>query len=432
MTSETMQESITRRDAMNRSLTLAALAGAQMAWPSWMPRLAFAPQNSAPRGDTLVAVFMRGAADGLNIIVPHGEDTYYKARPTLAVARPDDNSVDPSKRVLDLDGFFGLNPALSQLLPIFKAGQLVAIHAAGSPDPTRSHFDAMDYMERGTPGSHSLNSGWLGRHLNTLDTGNASALRAVGWGSALQASLRGSVSSVAISSIVNYHLAGRPDAAAAMLSTLNSLYGGEDQSLKAANDQTQNVLAMVSKINVAAYKPANGAVYDPKNGYAMAFMQTAALIKADVGLEVSAIDIGGWDTHQNQGVEMDKAMGQLVDGLASFHTDLGDLMNKVTVVTMSEFGRRLQENASKGTDHGHGNVMMVMGGHVAQKPVISQWPTLAPDKLVNATPGGGGDLAVTTDYRDVLAEILSLRLNNPALDQVFPNFKPTLRGIVTK
>jgi uncharacterized protein (DUF1501 family) len=432
MSSETMQDTLTRREALNRSMTLAALAGAQLAWPSWMPRLAFAPKNSAQRGDTLVCVFMRGAADGLNIIVPYTEDAYYKARPTLAVARPDDTSVDASKRVLDLDGTFGLNPVLAPLLPILKGGQMVAVHAAGSPDPTRSHFDAQAYMERGTPGSHALNNGWLARHLNTLDTGNTSPLRAVGWGSALQASLHGSVSSVAIASIVNYHLAGRPDAAAAMLSTLNSLYGADDQSLKAASDQTQGVLAMVSKVNVASYKPANGAVYDPKNGYAMAFMQTAALIKADVGLEVSAIDIGGWDTHQNEEVDMGKAMTQLVEGLAAFHTDLGDQMSKVTVVTMSEFGRRLQENASKGTDHGHGGVMFVMGGHVAQKPVVTQWPTLAPDKLVNATPGGGGDLAVTTDYRDVLAEILSLRLNNPALDQVFPNYKPTLRGIVTK
>ncbi|MHB8625435.1 MAG: DUF1501 domain-containing protein [Aggregatilineales bacterium] len=430
MATKTMTETITRRDAMNRSVALAALAGAQLAWPSWMPRLAFAPKNSAPRGDTLVCVFMRGAADGLNVIVPHGEAAYYTARPKLAVARPDDTTADQTKRAIDLDGFFGLNPVLSALQPIFKGGQLVAVHATGSPDPTRSHFDAQDYMERGTPGNHTLNNGWLARHLNTIDTGNTSALRAVGWGTALQRSLQGSVSATAIQSIVNYHLAGRTDAAAAMLSTLNSLYGGDDQSLKAISDQTQGVLELVSKINVASYQPANGATYDAKNGYALAFMQTAALIKADVGLEVAAIDIGGWDTHQNQETDMTKAMEQLVGGLAAFHTDMGDLINKVTVVTMSEFGRRVQENASGGTDHGHGGVMFVMGGHVAQKPVITNWPTLAPDKLANSSPAGG-DLAITIDYRDVLAEILGKRLNNPALDQVFPDFKPTPRGIVT-
>ncbi len=419
----TQQEALSRRAAINRSLAMAAFAGAQLAWPSWRPRWAFAPANSAPRGDVLVCVFLRGGADGLNIIVPHGEDAYYAARPKIAIARPDDTSADPTNKSLDLDGFFGLHPALSPLLPIFKGGQLVAVHAAGSPDPTRSHFDAMDYMERGTPGNHMINSGWLGRHLNTLDTGNSSPLRAIGWGAALQTSLQGSVSASAIQSIINYHLAGRTDAASAMLKTLNAIYSSGDQSLKTFADQTQGVLDLVTKINVASYKPANGADYG-KSGYDMGLMQTAALIKADVGLEVAAIDIGGWDTHQNEQMDINKALTDLAGGLAAFHTDLGDLNSKVTVVCMSEFGRRVQENASGGTDHGHGNMMMVMGGHVAQKPVVAQWPTLAADKLNN------GDLNITTDYRDVLAEILSKRLNNTALDQVFPSFTPTPRGVV--
>jgi len=279
-------------------------------------------------------------------------------------------------------------------------------------------------MERGTPGSHLINSGWLGRHLNTLNTGNTSPLRAVGWGAALQTSLQGTVSATAIQSIINYHLAGRADAASAMLKTLNAIYSSGDQSLKPYFDQTQGILDLVAKINVASYKPANGADYG-KSGYDLGLMQTAALIKADVGLEVAAIDIGGWDTHQNQQVDINKALTDLAAGLSAFHADLGDAINKVTVVCMSEFGRRVTENASGGTDHGHGNMMMVMGGHVAQKPVVAQWPTLAPDKLNN------GDLAITTDYRDVLAEILSKRLNNQALDQVFPNFTPTPHGIVT-
>ena len=431
MARNSMTDMMDRREAMNRSLSMAAMAGAQLAWPSWMPRLAFAPANTAPRGDVLVAVFMRGAADGMNIIVPHGEDAYYKARPTLAVARPDDTTADSTKRTIDLDGFFGLNPVFAPLLPAFQSGQMLAVHATGSPDPTRSHFVAQDYMERGTPGQTALNSGWLARHLNSLDTGNNSALRAVGWGTALQTSLRGSVSATAIQSIVNYHLAGRAQAATAMLGALNALYGGDDKSLQSAADQTQGVLDLVKKVDVATYKPDNGVVYDIKNGYAMAFMQTAALIKADVGLEVSAIDIGGWDTHQHQELDMAKPLEQLVSGLASFHQDMGDLMNKTTVVTMSEFGRRLQENASQGTDHGHGGVMFVMGGHVAKKPVISNWPTLAPDKLVNYSLTAGGDLAVTIDYRDVLSEIITKRLNNPGIDQVFPGYQPTPRGIIT-
>lgn len=417
-------KTISRRELMNRTAALTALASAQLAWPAWLPRLAFAPNGTAPRGDILVCVFLRGGADGLNIIVPHGEEFYYKNRPSIAVARPDDNKAEVTNRALDLDGFFGLHPALSPLHPIFKGGQLVAVHAAGSPDPTRSHFEAMDYMESGTPGSHTLTSGWLGRHLNSLDTGNNSPLRAVGWGTALQSSLKGNISAVSLRSIVDYHLAGRTDAASNMLKALNGLYG-EDTRLKDNNQQTQAVLEMVSKINIAAYTPANDAKYG-KDNFDLALMQTAALIKAEVGLEVAAIDVGGWDTHQNEVMDIAKELTTLANGLAAFHADLGDLNSKVTVVVMSEFGRRVQENGSGGTDHGHGNMMMVMGGNVAKKPVIADWPTLAPDKLNN------GDVTITTDYRDVLSEILINRLKNPAIDQIFPNYSPKLKGVVTK
>src|SRR5262249_29471010 len=183
-------QTVSRREMLNRSFALSALAAAQVAWPGWMPRLAFAPKNRAPRGDVLVCIFLRGGADGLNIIVPHGEDAYYGARPEINIARPDDGKADPAKKSLDLDGFFGLHPALNPLLPIFKAKQMVAVQATGSPNPTRSHFDAMDFMERGTPGSHALTTGWLGRHLASLDTGTNAPLRAIGWGNSLQQSLR--------------------------------------------------------------------------------------------------------------------------------------------------------------------------------------------------------------------------------------------------
>ncbi len=417
---------VSRREMLGRSAAMAAMASTQVFWPSWMPRLAFAPKNRAPRGDVLVAIFLRGGADGLNIVVPHGEKAYYDARPVINIARPDDNSADATKKALDLDGFFGLHPALNPLLPIFKGGQMLAVQAAGSPNPTRSHFDAMDSMERGTLGSQSLSSGWLARHLDSLDTGNNTALRAVGWGTALQASLRGSISATSVQSIANYHLAGRTEAAADMLKALNLMYSGDEQPLKVVSDQTQGVLELVSKINVASYQAANGAKYDTKSAFDMALMQTAALIKADVGMEVAAIDLGGWDTHHNEVLDLAKELTGLALGLSTFHTDMGDMKN-ITVVVMSEFGRRVQENASGGTDHGHGNMMMVMGGHVAKKPVVAEWPTLAPDKLTS-----GGDLNITIDYRDVLAEILTTRLNNPAMDAVFPGFKPTARGIVTQ
>ncbi len=419
-------ETITRRDMLKRSMALSALASAQIAWPGWMPRLSFAPKNRAPRGDVLVVVFLRGGADGLNIVVPHGENAYYDARPQINLARPDDSKADKGKKALDLDGFFGVHPALEPLLPIFKGNQLVAVHATGSPDPTRSHFDAMSFMERGTPGSSALNTGWIGRHLASLDTGSNTPLRAIGWGNSLQASLRGTISATAIKSIVDYHLRGRADTANEMLASLNALYAADPGAMKLAAEQTNAVLDLVSRVNVASYKPANDASYNDKNEFDMALMQTAALIKADVGLEVSAIDVGGWDTHQNEIADLTKDLTTLGKGLANFHADMGDAMKDITVVVMSEFGRRVEENASGGTDHGHGNMMLVMGGHVAPKPVIAQWPGLSSDKLSN------GDLAITIDYRDVLSEILTARLNNPAVDTVFPDFKPTSHGIVTK
>lgn len=414
---------ISRREMLKRSAAFGALASASLAWPRWMPRLSFA--QGTLRGDILVCIFLRGGIDGLNVIVPHGESAYYAARPRIAVARPDDTKADKDKRALDLDGFFGLNPLLGPLHSIFKSGHLVAVHATGSPDPTRSHFDAMSYMERGTPGSYSLNSGWVGRHLASFNTENDSALRAVGWGTALQQSLRGYVSAVSLKSIVDYHLGGREDAAAEMLAALNTLYAASPEALQTAATQTEAVLNMVSKINVADYKPENGAKYNTQNDYALALMQTAALIKADVGMEVSAIDLGGWDTHQNQLNDHNRDLPALADGLATFYADLGERMNRVTVVIMSEFGRRVEENASAGTDHGHGNMMMVMGGNVAKRPVITQWPGLQLEQLDR------GDLKITIDYRDVLSEILSVRLQNPNLGAVFPGYQAVLRGIVT-
>jgi uncharacterized protein (DUF1501 family) len=411
-------KTLSRREMLRRSAALGALASAQLAMPAWMPRLAFARENL--RGDVLVVVFLRGGADSMNIIVPFGEDFYHEVRQRIRLGRPDENSLPRDQKAINLDGFFGLNPYASLLEPIFKAGQMVAVHATGSPDTTRSHFDAMTYMERGTPGENGVGTGWLGRHLNSLDTGNTSPMRAIGWGNTLQGSLRGSINATAMQSIINYHLPGREDTAAAMLASLNALYATAPEELRLAADQT----IAVTKINIAQYKPENGAYYNDGE-LDMALMQTAALIKADVGLEIAAIDMGGWDTHQNQTFFFNPLVYELSRGLAAFHADLGDRMKNITVVVMSEFGRRLKENASGGTDHGHGGVMFVMGGHVARKPVIADWPGLAAEQLDR------GDLRITTDYRDVLSEILSVRLNNPNINAVFPGFTPTPRGVVT-
>ncbi len=413
-----MSHNVNRRAFLKASATLAGLAAAQHTLPAWMPRLAFAQPYNNPRGDVLVVIFLRGGADSMNMIVPYAEDAYYTARPTLAIPRPDANT---GAKALDLDGFFGLHPALAPLLPIFQGGGMTAVHAAGSPHATRSHFEAMSFMERGTPGSYDVTTGWVGRHLASLDTGSTSPVRGIGWGTAVQQALSGGPSIVAMQSIINYHLNGDTQSAANMLASLGSLYSLESESLSAAALSTQAAIEVVASVGYANYTPQNGATY-PEYEFAMALRQTAALARADVGLEVACIDLGGWDTHAQQGsVEGDQAllMLQLAGGLAAFHQDMGADMNRVTVVVMSEFGRRLAENASLGTDHGHGGALLLMSDNLSAAPVVANWVGLTPDVLDR-----GEDLPITTDYRDVLTEVLTRRLNNDQVNSVFPDYAP--------
>lgn len=424
----THTNTITRRRFLRgagAAAALAPVAAAQAALPPWMPKLTFVPaRQTSLRGDVLVNIFLRGGADMLNVIVPHGEDAYYRARPQLAIPRPDASGSDP--KTIDLDGFFGVHPALAALLPVFQAGAISAIHATGSPHETRSHFEAMDYMERGTPGDYGMSSGWIGRHLAAVQAENASPVRAIGWGTAVQQSLRGVMSPVALQSIVDYHLGGDAAAAARMLESLSSLYALEGESLFASAEATRSAIAILAGVGYQNYRPQNGAEY-PENEFAMALRQTAALIRAQVGLESACIDLGGWDTHVNQGTVQGtqaRLLTQLAEGLAAFHADLGDEMRGVTVVVMSEFGRRVAENGGRGTDHGHGGAMLVMNGSLAGTPVIANWVGLETDILDR-----GEDLPVTTDYRDVLAEILTLRLNTPNLSTVLPDFTPTRVGV---
>ena len=386
-----------------------------------MPRLAFAPKNSAPRGDTLVVIFLRGAADTLNIVVPHAENAYYKLRPTLNIPRPDDTKA--KLRTLDLDGFFGFHPAMSPLLDAWTETQLAIIHACGAPDESRSHFKAMELMERGVDDERGPASGWIGRHLATLDTGNHSPLRAVGLGEMPQRSLSGSVPVSALRSIADFHLKGDERAVAQMRTALDTIYSGTD-SFSALGQETLAILDILQKLDPSQSPITNYPITD----FSLALQQVSMLIKADVGLEVAAIDLGGWDTHFAQGGaegQQARLMTELSEGLAAFHADLRDRMDNITVVTMSEFGRRAAENGSFGTDHGHGSMMMVMGANVDGGKVHGAWPGLGDGQLI-----GPGDLAVTTDYRDVLSEILLKRLNNPALAEIFPGYQSTMRGIL--
>jgi uncharacterized protein (DUF1501 family) len=389
---------------------------------AWMPRLAFAPQDTGPRGDTLVVVFLRGAADVLNMVVPHGEEAYYRLRPSLGIPRPDDSQSKPTERAVDLDGFFGFHPAMQSLLQAWQDDQLAIIHACGAPDESRSHFKAMELMERGVDDERGPASGWIGRHLATLNTGNSSPLRAIGMGTRPQRSLSGTVPVSALRSIADFHLGGNPRALHQMRAALNTVYEGD-----ALGQDTLSIMDTLESLDPLTYIPARAAQY-PDNEFGLALKQTAMLIKAEVGLEVSAIDVGGWDTHFAQGSTsglMPNLMKDLADGLAAFHADMVDHMNKLTTVTMSEFGRRASENGSLGTDHGHGSMMMVLGGNVAGGKVHGEWPGMQEGQLI-----GPGDLAVTTDYRDVLSEVLVKRLNNPATDEIFPDYESRVLNIL--
>ncbi len=393
------------------------------ALPTWMPRLAFTPRNVAPRGDILVVLFLRGAADVLNMVVPHGEDAYYQLRPALGIPRPDDSKAKSTERALDLDGFFGLHPAMSSLLDAWQSEQLAIIHACGAPDESRSHFKAMELMERGVDDERGPASGWIGRHLATLNTGNASPLRVVGMGTRPQRSLSGTVPVSALRSIADFHLGGDPRALQQMRLALKAVYADD-----ALGQDTLSIMDTLERLDPLTYTPARSANY-PDSEFGLALKQTAMLIKAEVGLEVSAIDVGGWDTHFAQGSTsglMPNLMKDLAEGLAAFHADLYDHINRLTTVTMSEFGRRASENGSLGTDHGHGSMMMVLGGHVQGGNVHGEWPGMREGQLI-----GPGDLAVTTDYRDVLSEILVKRLNNPATHEIFPEYQPKLPGVIS-
>ncbi len=402
-----------RRELLKRT---GVFAMGMLAFPAWMPRVALAPQNTLGQKDILVCVFMRGAADGLNLVVPYGDKDYYSSRETLAIAQPDAGN---AQTAIDLDGFFGLHPNLRPLKDIYDASALAIVHAVGSPDPTHSHFDAMDFMERGTPGEKSIPTGWIGRHLQQVAVSNQTPFRAVGMGSLLQASLRGPVPATALQSIAEFHLQGDQKKAQAIQAALAALYDGNG-FVEMEGQQTLQAMRDLAKIAQGPYAPANGANY-PATAFGKSLQTVAQLVKSGMGLEVACVDIGGWDTHVQEGTTSDGQMPRLIDefakGLAAFYTDLQDQMGHITVVTMSEFGRRVQENTSRGTDHGHGNVMFVMGGGINGKKVYGEWPGLSKDDLY-----GPGDLAITTDFRDVLGEIVQKRLGNTNLAAVFPNY----------
>ena len=367
-----------------------------------------------PNRKKLVVLFQRGAADGLNIVVPFGELNYYRIRPSIAIPEPRKGGENSA---LDLDGFFGLHPSLAPLLPLFQKQQLAIVHAAGSPDTTRSHFDAQDYMESGTPGQKSTDDGWLNRALQSTPEADATPFRAVAMGANLPLTLRGSAPAIALPDVNQFRIFSQSPA---VEGGFEALYAQSvDQALRGTGTETFEAIDMLRKADPSRLQPENGAIY-PRGRVGQAMQQVAQLHKADIGLEVTFVDTAGWDNHVNEG----GAQGQLANllrdlgqSMAAFSQDMGDRMEDIVLVTMSEFGRTAHENGNRGTDHGHANCMLVMGGGVKGGKVYGKWPGLAPEQL-----NEGRDLVLTTDFRSVLGEIISKHLGTRDLNAVFPGF----------
>jgi len=374
-------------------------------------------------GNILVVIFLRGGADALNMVAPYAEDAYYRERPTLALRKPTDKSVGSGQRLTDLDGFFGLSPALAPLHPLFSNGELAFIHAVGSGDMTHSHFEAMSTMERGLRDqTDSTGGGWLGRHLK-MQAGSSSPLRAIAFSSIMPDSLGGATSAVAVNSLDDYRLAdNRPE----IQEALAGLYSEGDDVIAQAGHETLAVLSQLNQVNPRDYRPDHGAVY-ADHPTAQALRQVAFLIKQDLGLEVACLDMGGWDTHVAQGQTegwLPSLLGDLGRAIAAFHQDMGDEMKRVTLIVQSEFGRRISENSGFGTDHGSGGMMMALGGGVNGGRVFGDWPGLNTENLT-----GPGDLQITTDYRSILSELLSKRIGNQHTEQIFPGHRPKPLGV---
>ena len=390
-----------------------ALAGTA-ALPAFLTRAVMAA--TAPltaQRKRLVVIFQRGAADGLNIVVPYREPNYYTLRPTIAI---------PQNQVLDLDGFFGLHPAMASLQPLYKQGHLAIVHATGSPDSTRSHFDAQDFMESGTPGLKSTRDGWLNRALQAQDLRShqaQTAFRAVALGPDIPRTLAGKIDSLAISNVQDFAVGGRGPKPAPAANAFESMYGqSADTLLHNAGDSTFEAIKMLRATDPAHYAPSPNANY-PHSPFAKNMQQIAQLLKGNLGVEAAFTDISGWDTHLNQGA----AEGQLAnrlrdfsDSIAAFWRDMGNDSENITLVTMSEFGRTAHQNGTGGTDHGHANAMFVLGGQIKGGKVYGKWPGLADHQL-----NEGRDLTITTDYRNVLGEVVSKTLNATNLDLTFPN-----------
>ncbi|MDE3179869.1 MAG: DUF1501 domain-containing protein [Acidobacteriota bacterium] len=391
--------------------------------PAFLRRTAFAaisPQGGGSK-KILVAIFMRGAVDGLNVVVPYGENDYYKMRPSIAIPAPG-KSTDVAESAIDLDGFFGFHPRLDALKPIFDEGQLAVIDAAGSPSNSRSHFEAQDFMETATPDAPNTRDGWLNRYLRYTPLPDPTPFRAVAASPRMPLTLEGPAHALAIGDLNDFKLRlnpRQPDTAG-MEAAFQALYASASNPLLSSTaKETFTAVNSLDKISQQNYQPESGAQY-PGGPFGRHMKEVAQLIKSDLGLEVAFVDVGGWDNHINEGGiqgQMANRLKEFGDSLAAFHRDMGNRMADIVVLTMSEFGRTARENGNRGTDHGHANVMFVMGGQVKGGKVYGKWPGLKSHEL-----NQDRDLALTADFRDVFAEVVTLHLGTPSPAGIFPGF----------
>jgi uncharacterized protein (DUF1501 family) len=378
--------------------------------PSFLARTV---EAASARRKLLIAIFQRGAVDGLNMIVPYGEADYYRLRPTIAVPRPGAGDI----AAVDLDGFFGLHPRMAALKPLWDNHSLAIVHACGSPDSTRSHFDAQDYMETATPGIKSTKDGWLNRYLQVART-QGTPLTAVAVARQMPRSLQGSAAALAMASVGEFGVRG----GMSTQETFEEAYArAADQALKGTAGDAFEAIHALSRKGVLTYRPENGAVY-PRSAYGQALQEIARLAKADVGLEIAFAESTQWDHHVNEGGatgQIANRLGDFADGIAALARDLGDRMADTIILTMSEFGRTVAENGNRGTDHGHGNAMMLIGGSVNGGRIYGQWPGLGEQQRHE-----GRDLQITTDFRDVFGEVVMRHLgaDETSAARVFPGY----------
>jgi len=411
--------SMNRRFVLRSGGIALASIGVSLSAPSFLERALLAQTRdrlTGGRHKTLIAIFQRGAVDGLNMVVPHGERAYYDSRPAIAIPTPQPGNAEAA---LNLDGFFGLHPVLTPFKSLWDSKRLAIVNAVGSPDNTRSHFDAQDYMESATPGRKGTPDGWLNRYLQSKTDPTRSLFRAVSLTQTMPRILQGSAPTLTISNLADFTIRAG-SSSASVQGGFEAIY---DQSvndvLSGTGKETFEAVNFLKKANPSQYQPENGAQY-PRSPFGNSLLQIAQLIKAGVGLEVAFTDIGGWDTHVNQGNSRGQLANRLQDftgGIGALATDLGNFMDDVVILTMSEFGRTVRENGNRGTDHGHANAMFVIGNNVRGGKVYGRWPGLKSEQLYE-----GRDLALTTDFRDVFGEVARKHLGAPNVQAVFPGY----------